>query len=73
MILNTFLPENVSVPEEIILEIFSETAFLHGRWEELIQKHGPQGAHGPHGPLGPHWPLGPLGSHGPMGPWAIQN
>ena len=34
----TFPTENVSAPEEIILELISETAFLYGGWEELIQK-----------------------------------
>jgi len=83
--LSTFLPENVFVPEEIIFEIISETAFLRGGWEELIQKRGshwPMGPMGPMGssgssgsmgPIGPMGPLGPLGSMGPMcpmGPWA---
>ena len=34
----TFPTENVSAPEEILFELISETAFLHGGWEELIQK-----------------------------------
>ena len=36
LVLKLVLPENLSVPEEIIFEIISETAFLHGGWEELI-------------------------------------
>ena len=35
-VLFTFATANVSVPEEIIFELISETAFLHGGWEELI-------------------------------------
>ena len=32
----TFATANVSVPEEMLFEWISETAFLHGGWEELI-------------------------------------
>jgi len=44
---NTFLPENVSVQEEIIFEIIPEIAALCGGWENLIQKCGAHGIHGP--------------------------
>ena len=33
-------PGKCSVPEEIVSEINSETTFLHGGWEQLIQKRG---------------------------------
>jgi len=55
----TFLPENVTVPEESIFEIISETAFLRGGWA--------------HGPLGTHGPLGPHAAHGAHGPFRINS
>jgi len=77
----TSLPENDSVPEKIIFETISETAFLHRGWEELVHKRAPLGPMGPlapwapwaswatyMGPLGPMGPLDPMGPMGPLGP-----
>ena len=61
---NTLTTENVSVPDEIIFELISEAAFLHGGWDKLIQKRGPMGSMGPLGPLGP------MGQMSPMGPFS---
>jgi len=67
----TFLPENVSVPQEIIFEIISETAFLHGDCAKLIQKRGPPWA--PWVPWAPWAPGAPWAQGAPWAPWAIQN
>ena len=64
--MDNYLP--IIRPKGIVFEIISETVFLRGGWQELIQKRRVQGPMGPMGPMGPLGPTGPMGTMAPLGP-----